>query len=818
MRQLLITIILLVTVIISWGQGTWLGFTQPDPRDVSVTLHSSSSTSVTFTVEIPGMYVYDTIVSGSTYKRLSLPGGTRTAEPGYPEIPYYSKLVAIPECQDINLLVTPSQTTSYSNFLVYPAPDFELINNNGVEYLAEVFVRNDSVYNIDLFSPLVNNEIASTGHFRAQRYAEIRIYPIHFNPVLQQIQVIPRFDVTLSFVSPLSEVNMNTGIFNNVASNVFLNFVSSGITASINTRPEYTGEVQWITLTDTAQAVEIIADYLIITDDIFFDPGNPNSELLRIANHRASYNGFDVAIVKVEEIMNIFYPNPPSPANDNEQKIRNFIKRVYQGNHSNHTYDGKLGYVLLVGNPLVTTNQGVPCSYDLNPGYKVPGLQVIYPSDYYYSCITHSNGTYDQIGDLFIGRFCVDESNELHNFISKIIAHETEASFSNWKYKNLMARTINDLPAQSISTFENNMYNFLESLYNNPYRTEIFSESQVLQPPLRERIVDSLNNGFLTMFWFGHGDIDEFMIVNGSILFQDRLTVNYLKENLDNAGKNTFVISYSCRTGGLDLWEKDCIGEAITSYSETKGFVGFLGVGRQSIVGTFSSNPPQEFEEFLYWSIFHDLSHIAGEFILESKIASSLISTLSSFAYNYFGDPALNLMAEGFLVTQFTLLPQITQITSEIQVTSGACLSVPPDGIVYFSDEGKIIVEPGGCLIINPNVTFFGMNGENKIDIYGDLYISENTTLTAPEGFSWGGLELNNQAAEITLNDFHFTTPPENAYLRITDLNGNMITSFPVNNQDGEALWDTRNVSPGMYFYSLQNGKYSANGKVAVVH
>ncbi|MBM3403740.1 MAG: hypothetical protein FJY10_02480 [Bacteroidetes bacterium] len=77
---------------------------------------------------------------------------------------------------------------------------------------------------------------------------------------------------------------------------------------------------------------------------------------------------------------------------------------------------------------------------------------------------------------------------------------------------------------------------------------------------------------------------------------------------------------------------------------------------------------------------------------------------------------------------------------------------------------------------------------------------------------------LNNPAVEWTAFYYRLPTPPENAYLRITDLNGNMITSFPVNNQDGEALWDTRTVSPGMYFYSLHNGKYSANGKVAVVH
>jgi hypothetical protein len=45
---------------------------------------------------------------------------------------------------------------------------------------------------------------------------------------------ITEMSISLSFVNPTTAVNVNTGIFNNVATNVFLNYDDSGMKASIN--------------------------------------------------------------------------------------------------------------------------------------------------------------------------------------------------------------------------------------------------------------------------------------------------------------------------------------------------------------------------------------------------------------------------------------------------------------------------------------------------------------------------------------------------------------------------------------------------------
>ena len=76
--------------------------------------------------------------------------------------------------------------------------------------------------------------------------------------------------------------------------------------------------------------------------------------------------------------------------------------------------------------------QGMPTSY--NHDYLVPYTTAdYYPADYYYSCVTKQQNIYDETGDLFIGRFCVDNDlenglTELQNVVNKTIFYESEAT------------------------------------------------------------------------------------------------------------------------------------------------------------------------------------------------------------------------------------------------------------------------------------------------------------------------------------------------------------------------------------------------------
>lgn len=513
MKKSFLVVLMTCLLVGSTTKGqTWVRFTSSTPEAPVTILSGSDDQSVNFTVEVCGMYE-QTITEGvETFQRVSVPSsGTLTAT-GEPELPAIRQLIAIPECTGVSLNVTITGQLALSNYHIYPVPDYqEAQDAEGGTYVEEVFSKDAAAYATNAYLPGVNAEIVSTGYLRDQKYAEVLIYPLQFNPVTGQLTVYTNYEITLGFTNPSTAVNVNTGIFNNVATNTMLNYVSGGITASINDNVQGNGNVQWITLTDPAQADDITADYLVICAEPFFEPGNPESEVLRIANHRASYNGFDVAILNASNVISddlgFFYEGqnnvPPNLTYKKEQRIRTCIRRIYEGANAQHTYDGKLGYVLLIGDSEYQTNLGMPTSNDPEPGAVNPYGE-LFPSDYYYTCLTKENEMYDDVGDVYIGRFCVDNNlqtglTELHNIIEKTIFFESEYSFGNWR--NNIVHTNGSTGS---SNYYNIYYDYVDELYGESYNLNVANWYE-LGGQIREPTIEMINNGSIFMQYYGHG-------------------------------------------------------------------------------------------------------------------------------------------------------------------------------------------------------------------------------------------------------------------------------------------------------------------------
>ena len=67
---------------------------------------------------------------------------------------------------------------------------------------------------------------------------------------------------------------------------------------------------------------------------------------------------------------------------------------------------------------------------------------------------------------------------------------------------------------------------------------------------------------------------------------------------------------------------------------------------------------------------------------------------------------------------------------------------------------------------------------------------------------------------------FHYTLPlgTNSLYIKIINMNGQTITTISVNRYRGQVIWDTRNIAPGVYCFTLINEKYSKSGKITVIH
>ena len=164
------------------------------------------------------------------------------------------------------------------------------------------------------------------------------------------------------------------------------------------------------------------ADYLIIAPDIFYK----HNKIKALAFWRAEYNGFDVAVANTSDIQQQFGPG--------EAGIRDFIGHVYNLWTAPNSSDGRVAYVLLIGDV-----EHIPVHIsDGNSMFleKCPDTA----TDNWYACVSGE----DYIPDVMLGRLPVKDTDELNNMVDKIIQYERNPHRGEWiKRALLIAGTVN---------------------------------------------------------------------------------------------------------------------------------------------------------------------------------------------------------------------------------------------------------------------------------------------------------------------------------------------------------------------------------------
>jgi len=439
MKKLLLFLFLAITFAFSASAQQWVNFSSSAPAAPEVNVTTSNAQTVTFEVTLPGIFTQDTVVKGMAFTRLIISGGSVVNPAGSPELPVLSYKVAIPDCDAAVVSYQIVSSQILPSCWVYPVPEI-IFEPHPDEYNIQVeqFSFNANAYaQPRTIEPTAT--ISSFGSLRNQQYAEITFSPVEFCPVAQQLYVIDKITITITFTNPVGDLIQELGIFAGVASAAFINYNDGGhsIEPPVISHQDPAPFVKFINLQDTAQACKIVCDYLIITESKFFKPNDPTSQLRRLAEHRKFLNGYDVAIVNVSQILglNFEYEGYPDPEFMKEQKMRTFIRRVYEGKNARHIADEHLAFVLLVGDNY-EGNTGMPTGYDHN--LQAPYNEGLFASDYYFCCVTKIKtgpdaGKYDDIGDLAIGRFSVEIEQHLFNMVHKTIEFEREYIPKAWR-------------------------------------------------------------------------------------------------------------------------------------------------------------------------------------------------------------------------------------------------------------------------------------------------------------------------------------------------------------------------------------------------
>ena len=736
MKKTLFVLVLFLVPFFLHAQ-TWISLGSSTPKEIIASVTESNSQSIRVLFDTEGFYMKPINEDDDIYQRLSIPGAGKTLSIGSPELPLFRQMVAVPECSSVSLSFQVFQEQELNNYNVYPAPDHQVVTNpDSTSYVEEVFYKNASCYSDNLVSPSNNVELIETGYFRSQKFVEIQVSPIRYNPATQKLYVATKIEVTLTLSNAIGPTSANLGIFNNVAAHTMLNYESTGVTAEVNDMRFGGGSVEYYSIKSVNDALDVHADYLIICASSFIETNNqgnsvPKQELLDFAQYRAYYNGYDVAIVNIDDVLAL-----PFSYDDQdyiwEQKLRSFIQLVYDNGGANHTYDNTLGFVLLVGKAPQYNPQSFNYPYTGCVPTAYSHLVMVgshrYMSDYWFSCLRNEIGEYDDVADLYIGRFCVENSEQLHNIVTKTRKRESEYNPKISKYvdaaigSNVIINPDEYLPSLESIIGPNRTLKAVVFEQLNPYRDSLVSVINKGAPLL------NINNHGLPNGWEGLPTILD-LIDNSETMFQ-------------------FCNSFSCNNGYIT--NSGCFAQTTTSSFPNKGFVGFLGA---------SGDVNESYMTELPTAIYYDLSHILGECVLEAQLLHNDPSHSLRYQYNLIGDPALNIMAKGFEVTKELSLGGVIDIRTPIVIKDGGSILVHSKySTIRFFDNGSITVNEDGLLSLEEGCVFDGRLANNPfISLKGGSNFE-----TIGEGTSFNNTKvffLNpsfNQDASYTLYDLIF--------------------------------------------------------------
>jgi hypothetical protein len=167
---------------------------QGDRPQVEILYHDEDQ--VQLEVLLPGVERLEGTLEGRRWDRIEIPGGGYEQDLGAPEVPHFTRLLAIPARSGVRVEFEALETTTLS--------DIELMPAQGVD--PEDLVKDPkpvqfdmTAYSRDALYPDVEVKAGSPALMRGIRLIPIQTNPVRYNPVTGDLQVAHRYRVTVHF-------------------------------------------------------------------------------------------------------------------------------------------------------------------------------------------------------------------------------------------------------------------------------------------------------------------------------------------------------------------------------------------------------------------------------------------------------------------------------------------------------------------------------------------------------------------------------------------------------------------------------------------
>lgn len=159
------------------------------------TLLSQSPQGVTLNFSVNDYFMSKTNVDNEEMNTITMSGVILQNSEGYPNVPGFSKYVAIPQGASVKATVSRKQSESINNIEIAPAPRIPLDTDKG----PLSYKKNTQVYSSNSLYPKNIVQISEPMKIRGVDVVLISVSPFQYNPVTNELVVNKDIEVELSF-------------------------------------------------------------------------------------------------------------------------------------------------------------------------------------------------------------------------------------------------------------------------------------------------------------------------------------------------------------------------------------------------------------------------------------------------------------------------------------------------------------------------------------------------------------------------------------------------------------------------------------------
>ncbi len=499
----------LLTSITSLADNDWISF-QPgsDESYPEVTILSSTADELTLQINFPGMNAREITKEGDIYQALSIPGGGRTYNIGWAELPTWSRFIAVPQGVTPEVEVVQYTSQVLSGYNVCPVQEQPV---DKVDAPQPEFVKDAEFYGKDKFYPDRLAFVEEPKIIRGCLVSSLVLFPVQYNPVRGELKVVSEIKVRIGFAGgdgTFIDPRYRSPYFENLFQNLLLNY------SVLSPPPTVSGKG------DTG------CDFLIIT--------HPNFQAWAES----------LAFWKNLSGIPTWVRNTTQTGSDTGS-IRAYIQNAYD------TWLPPPSFLLLIGDA-----DFIPLFYrSIHPyDYLKTG------TDLYYTTLDGS----DFFPDLFPGRISVDNASEAGVVIAKILKYQRDPVSSPASFYNngLVAGFFQDRDydgyadrffiqtSETVRDFLISQAYSVERCYTKTPESDpcCYYYGEPLPPGLtwngnHVQISNAINNGVFLVNHRDHGGVDGWG--------DPEYLVSHVNA-LNNGDKLPVVFSINCETGHFD--------------------------------------------------------------------------------------------------------------------------------------------------------------------------------------------------------------------------------------------------------------------------